>query len=334
MADRCQQELFKILMLPEWDAKFDLNSFGFNSGRTCYDALYRLRNFLSDNYMNSFTIDISKCVFLLKSGLLLSKINFVGFCRFQIQMWLKFFYLGDFSLYQISYSHFQGRSVYILMINIILYGIHLKLNIDLQNSPLFKFFHFLNYFTTFLVINRSWRLLFNFRISILKFLGQAQVRVFKIKCSINRNKLKNLGNFDFLGFTVKQFRLKNNFHFNKLKGYNTFFYPSAKNIFLHHQYLRYLVLKRGRMFKQDILIDKLNLVIKAWVHYFGNFDSNLTGHIVKQDYLLYLKLRRWVKRKKGSVKRGLSYWQSFGSNNWVFMTMDRSSILKYHLHYI
>jgi RNA-directed DNA polymerase len=141
----------------------------------------------------------------------------------------------------------------------------------------------------------------------------------------------------FLGFTIRQFRAIYGLRFSKLSitsHYNTYLYPSKKTILRHQRSLHHLILVQGRKFGQRILIGKLNLIIKAWISYFGNFNSNLTGHIVKQDYLLYLKLSRWVKRQKGSLKKGLSYWQTLGSNNWIFMTKDRKSVLKYHLYYI
>jgi RNA-directed DNA polymerase len=186
-------------------------------------------------------------------------------------------------------------------------------------------------------MHTSLKFLFIIRINIFQFLKKAGIVASFINFYSVQGNFPNLITQDFLGFTIRQFRSTNSFVQNQtivLSRNSTYFYPSAKNILRHQEYLRHLVLIQGKTFTQKVLISKLNIIIKAWSQYFGNFNSNLLGHIVKQDYLLYLKLRRWVKRQKGSVKKGISYWQPFGSNNWVFITMERSAILINHLHYI
>lgn len=337
MADRCQQEFFKTLMQPEWDAKFEQNSFGFISGKTCYDILYKVRKLLSTYYMHSMTLDISKCIFFVNLDILISKINFFGFFKHQINIWLKSFRFNCFSSSARSYLYFQGRSIYILFINIILYGLELKLNVKFNTSSMLDFLYLFRYFNIILVFHTSLIFLISSRNSIFEFFKRSSINIYKIKDCFNKSKFLSSLTFNFLGFTVTQFNFKNNFKFNNLIFRNrnkTFFYPSLHSILRHQNYFHCLILKKGKRLGQRILINKLNVIIKAWIKFFGNFDSNLTGHVVKQDYLLYLKLLRWVKRHKGSVKKGLSYWQPLGSNKWVFMTIDRTAVLKYHLHYV
>src|SRR5579883_1132368 len=39
LEDRARQTLFKLALEPQWEAKFEPNSFGFRPGRSCHDAI-------------------------------------------------------------------------------------------------------------------------------------------------------------------------------------------------------------------------------------------------------------------------------------------------------
>ena len=46
MEDRARQALAKMALEPEWEAKFEPNSYGFRPGRSCYDAIQAIFNHL------------------------------------------------------------------------------------------------------------------------------------------------------------------------------------------------------------------------------------------------------------------------------------------------
>lgn len=72
---------------------------------------------------------------------------------------------------------------------------------------------------------------------------------------------------------------------------------------------------------QGDLILKLNPIIAGWARYFGNSDAFSLGTLKKMDYLLYLKLRQWSKRKTKSAKTGTAkYWKRIGNRKFVFAT--------------
>lgn len=332
-ADRAKQELFKIIMMPEWEARFEFSSFGLVSGRSCYDALLIITKLIGKVYMSKISLNVFKCLKSLNYFILFSKLNLVGFCKSQLQIWLNLFVSKTFCLSSIN-AYFNNPSpIFILIINVIFYGIGHRLIMNLEKFllPLTKF-HFINYFNHLFIVYDSSRVIFLCQNIVLKFFHR--VGAFCLDISTSNDDLIRSS---FLGFVIDQFMLLRGFKFNNFRiisNYNMFLYPSFENIIKHQCRLHDVILVQGKKFGQKILIRKLNLIIKSWVQYFGNFNSNLTGHIVKQDFLLYLKLKRWVKRQKGSVKKGIFYWQGFGSKNWIFMTKDRKSVLNYHLHYI
>lgn len=44
MYDRAMQALIKLALEPEWEARFEPNSFGFRPGRSCLDAIEAIFN--------------------------------------------------------------------------------------------------------------------------------------------------------------------------------------------------------------------------------------------------------------------------------------------------
>jgi len=59
--DRALQTLVKLALEPEWEARFEPNSYGFRPGRSCWDALQAL--FYSLHKKDKFVLDadIAKC---------------------------------------------------------------------------------------------------------------------------------------------------------------------------------------------------------------------------------------------------------------------------------
>ncbi len=61
MYDRAIQSLVKQALEPEWEARFEPNSFGFRPGRSCHDAIGQI--YVSINKMPKYVLDadIAKC---------------------------------------------------------------------------------------------------------------------------------------------------------------------------------------------------------------------------------------------------------------------------------
>ena len=61
MYDRAMQALTKLALEPEWEAKFEPNSYGFRPGRSCHDAIGAI--FIAINHKSKYVLDadIAKC---------------------------------------------------------------------------------------------------------------------------------------------------------------------------------------------------------------------------------------------------------------------------------
>ncbi len=89
MEDRALQALIKLVLEPEWEARFEPNSYGFRPGRSCHDAIGAI--FLAIKHKSKYVLDadISKCFDRINHDALLKKLNTYPTLRRQIRAWLK-----------------------------------------------------------------------------------------------------------------------------------------------------------------------------------------------------------------------------------------------------
>jgi RNA-directed DNA polymerase len=61
MEDRAKQTLLRFVLEPEWEARFEINSYGFRPGRSCHDSVQAIFNGI--RYIPKFVLDadIAKC---------------------------------------------------------------------------------------------------------------------------------------------------------------------------------------------------------------------------------------------------------------------------------
>jgi RNA-directed DNA polymerase len=89
MRDRAAQALAKAALEPEWEAKFEGNSYGFRPGRSAHDAIEAIFNQI--RYKAKFVLDadIAKCFDRINHTKLLEKLRTFPKLRRQIKAWLK-----------------------------------------------------------------------------------------------------------------------------------------------------------------------------------------------------------------------------------------------------
>ena len=61
MADRALQALAKAALEPEWEARFEPNSYGFRPGRSCHDAIEAIFTAIGHKATYALDADIAKC---------------------------------------------------------------------------------------------------------------------------------------------------------------------------------------------------------------------------------------------------------------------------------
>ncbi len=88
MTERCRA-LVKLALEPEWEARFEPNSYGFRPGRSCHDAIEAIYSSIKQKAKFVLDADIAKCFDRIDHKALLGKLNTFPTIRRQVRAWLK-----------------------------------------------------------------------------------------------------------------------------------------------------------------------------------------------------------------------------------------------------
>src|SRR5881397_674351 len=89
IADRAGQALAKLALEPEWEAKFEPNSYGFRPGRSCHDAIEAIFGNIKQKPKYVLDADIAKCFDRINHAALLTKLGTFPTLRRAITAWLQ-----------------------------------------------------------------------------------------------------------------------------------------------------------------------------------------------------------------------------------------------------
>ena len=121
------QTLVKQALEPEWEAKFEPNSYGFRPGRSCHDAIEAI--FLSIKQKAKYVLDadISKCFDRINHKTLLKKVNTYPTLSRQIKSWLKAGVIYRDVFLPTNQGTPQGGTISPLLANIALHGMEKRI---------------------------------------------------------------------------------------------------------------------------------------------------------------------------------------------------------------
>ena len=89
MRERARQALVKQALEPEWEARFEPNSYGFRPGRSTHDAIEAVFNFIRLQPKYVLDADIEKCFDRISHDALLVKLHAPQPVRLLVRGWLK-----------------------------------------------------------------------------------------------------------------------------------------------------------------------------------------------------------------------------------------------------
>src|SRR5262249_51235180 len=138
--------------------------------------------------------------------------------------------------------------------------------------------------------------------------------------------------FDFLGFTVRQFRVgasRSGRHNGKRLGFKTLIRPSTAAVLQHRRALHHLVVTSQGL-TQEALIGQLNTRIRGWANYYRHVVSKRV--FTDCDYQLFPLLWRWATRRhprKSATWRVRRYWHASKEDHWRFATAEGIQLEKH-----
>jgi RNA-directed DNA polymerase len=222
--DRALQALVKMGRSPEWEARFEPNSYGFRPGRSVHDAIENIYNVIHLKPKYVLDADISKCFDRINHDALLRKIGKTPYRRL-IKQWLK---SGVFDNKQFSDTVEgtpQGGVISPLQAPTSPYmGLVEKLmefaqTLDIRNSRGFqagwqikcKTLNLIRYADDFVILHKDIKVVLQAKTIIQEWLSQVGLELKPEKTRIAHTLKEYEGNkpgFDFLGFTVRQWEVK------------------------------------------------------------------------------------------------------------------------------
>ena len=138
--DRAKQALATLALEPEWEAKFEPNSYGFRPGRSCHDAIEAIFSNLHHNVDKLvFDADIRKFFDRVDHTSLLAKLKSFPLMETQISAWLKAGIMDEYANTprESLRGTPQGGIISPLLANIALHGLeeHLLKYVSSRNFP-------------------------------------------------------------------------------------------------------------------------------------------------------------------------------------------------------
>jgi len=342
MKDRALQALVKLALEPEWEARFEPNSYGFRPGRSCHDAVAAI--FLAIRYKAKYVLDadIAKCFDRIDQRKLLHKLNTFPTMRQQIKSWLKAGVMDGVELSPTSEGTPQGGVISPLLANIALHGMEYRIkeyvgSLKLKGSPTNrrKSVSLIRYADDFVILHKDLTVVQGCQEIIsdwLKDMG-LELKPSKTRLAHTLNPVdEEKPGFNFLGFNIRQFSV-GKYHSGKntqgeLLGFKTIITPSKEKVKVHYDKIADVISSHKAM-SQTILIQHLNPIIRGWSNYYSTVVSKVT--YADLDHLMYRKLRAWAKRRHHNKSMGYvvkRYWMTIGDENWVFATRKKNNPLR------
>lgn len=359
MKDRCLQALFKLALEPEWEAKFENDSYGFRPGRNSHDAVSAIRAFIQKRPKYVLDAEIAKCFERIDHEKLLNKIGMTGKYRRQLKSWLKSGVLYNDVFLETNSGTPLVDIISPLLVNIALHGIEEFCKELIKDIPVYgstgkliklsrrgETLGFVRFAHEFVIMHPDLMVISLIVSKLPEFLGQIGLELSPTKTRITHTleiteKTKYIcpgldggPGFNFQGFFIRQHKTKYlSAHSanKKVLGFRTLIIPSKEKRNAHQAKLHALILRRGKKMSQDVLIQKVNSIIGGWANYFGKSDANMMGLLGQMDYLLYLKLRHWAKRIYKTSGKGKVAFRRVGNNKWTFATEEL--VLLKHINY-
>lgn len=299
IADRARQSLARLVLEPEWEAKFEANSYGFRPGRSAWDAIGAIYVQINQKPKWALDADIAKCFERIDHAALLQKLDTNPTIARQIKAWLKAGVLDKGELFPTEAGTPQGGTISPLLANIALHGLEelIERKYPGRNKPAL-----IRYADDLVVLHPDREVIERCQVLLAEQLRGMGLELKPSKTRITHTLENPLGagtaGFDFLGFNIRQYRVK-----RSKRGYKTIIKPSRQSIARHRRQI-VEVIRRHQNDSQERFIEALNPVIRGWSNYFSTVCSKETFN--KLDGELLQQLRAWIRFRhpQKSLKAG------------------------------
>ena len=331
MHDRAAQTLVRMTLEPEWEAKFEANSYGFRPGRCTQDAIAAIYQAIGKKPKWVLDADIAQCFDRINHQRLLAKLQTYPAMRKLIKSWLKAGGFDNGEPFTTDAGTPQGGAISPLLANIALHGMEqqienyaLTLKGKKRNNK--QALKVIRYADDLVILHESLEVVQQCQQILQDWLGKMGLELKPSKTRITHTLEGERPGFDFLGFNIRQYKVGKHHSGKKTRGgmlgFKTLIKP-AKDATKSHMAEVAGIIKRHRSAPQDALMAKLEPVIRGWSNYYKTACSSKSYSSC--DHRLWQKLWRWAVRRhpqKNCRWVAQKYWQTKGDRQWIFGTQD------------
>ncbi|HKF38366.1 MAG TPA: group II intron reverse transcriptase/maturase, partial [Ktedonobacteraceae bacterium] len=268
MMERAKQALVKMALEPAWEAVFEPNSYGFRPGRSSHDAAEAIFNGSKGKSKFVFDADIKGCFDTIDHEALLKKLSTFPKLTRLIRGWLKAGVLEGQEFTPTEQGTPQGGVISPLLANVALHGMEKVAKEGFGKDHSVEKPILVRYADDFVILHSDKAVLQRVAEKVTTWLADMGLQLSQKKTRITHTRDTCEGNvgFDFLGFTVRQYRVGKT-HTGKGTnqkplGYKTLIRPSREAIKRHTQEIR-RKLRELRNAPQERVISELNPIIRG-----------------------------------------------------------------------
>lgn len=332
MEDRARQALVKMALEPEWEAKFEPNSYGFRPGRSCHDAVQAIFTCMQQAPKYVLDADIAKCFDRINHEALLAKLGTFPELRRVIKAWLQAGIVDDGELFPTSEGTPQGGVISPLLMNVALHGLgtaiaeNFRKYKDLPTGRARWTPVLIRYADDFVVLHRDLEVIRRVKEIAAEWLrGMGlEMKPSKTRITHTLKPVDGKAGFEFLGFNIRQYDRGENRGILIGTGKRQSFTPSIRPSLSSQKRLLLKVrevLHAHRAWPQVRVIATLNPILRGWGNYFSTVVSKAIFQ--KLDHLIFWKLWAWARRRHPSKGKGWiakKYWHLVP--RWEFRTSN------------
>jgi RNA-directed DNA polymerase len=293
MHDRAMQALYALALAPVAETLADRYSYGFREGRRCADALEQVFTVLSRRTSAPWILegDIRACFDEISHAWLLQH---VPMDKQMLRLWLKAGYWEKGQLFPTQAGTPQGGIISPLLANFVLDGMEKAVKAEAKPSDKVNF---VRYADDFVVTGANRELLEQkVKPALTAFLQERGLELSEQKTVITHIQT----GFDFLGHTVRKY------------GDKLLITPARSRVQRLWDKIKEMM-QAALGLSQEVLLRKLNPVLRGWANYFRNGAAKRT--FSKTDYYVGQKLWHWAARRhptKSSRWRSKRYFSASG----------------------
>lgn len=326
MIERCKQALAKMALEPEWEARFEPNSYGFRPGRSCHDAREAIFNAIRSKPKYVFDADVKGAFDNIHQGKLLEKLQAYPAMKHAIQAWLKAGVMEGREFSPTESGTPQGGVISPLPMNIALHGMEQAITEGYSKSHAVEKPLLVRYADDFVAFHSDFEEVQKVAERVTQWLAQMGLQLSPTKTRITHTLTAYQGQvgFDFLGFTIRQYPAGKTHTAKgttgKALGFQTLITPSKEAIKRHTLTIKER-LHKFRSASQEQLIKELNPIIWGWAAYYKT--SVASAVFSRCDDILWKQLAAWARARhpdKGTQWMAKKYWHQVEKRTWVFAT--------------